>query len=909
MTRLVAFLCQFAVVGALWAQAPWDVEVLDPGAPSSLSTGERVVVPVTLVNRGTESWDPATGFAVAAHWLTPHHDVVDWEGARTPFDEIVRPGAAVTVDATLVTPERAGPLLVQWDVVQEGIFWIADRDPSPVSGAPVEVFRSYSFVQLDVTQPRFVQAGKRAPARLALKNDGVVEWTSDGTFGVVGRWRRVGRPPGTMEGPRTHFAAPVKPGDEVELEVVLRPPDWPGLWLLEWDLVHEGVCFFSERTDDHPPAALVIVIPSISAGCSGGWLGILLTGLVLLPALGVCRWTGRMRWLAGRGDLVWLVLAPFFAERSVVDGAFGGGVVTVLCLAAVASLVALAGRRVRPWLAWAAGLIMITVFVVDRIYLRFFTDLPSIGSLGTMGQTDEIGRSIVSLFDGCDVLFLLGGLAGGGVALAARKIECKIPPVRRRVVAAALICAAAGIGLRWAAELPIHRQVFRRVFVARKTGVAAAHILDIGRAAHNVFRRTTVSSTEIDRLERWFRLTAEDRRGGGPAFGAARDMNVVMIQAESVQAFVVGFEIGGRLVMPHLTRWAKEGLWFTEVSDQTGHGRSSDAELITQTSLLPLTDGAAAFKTATNRFTSLAGVLADRGYRTVSAVPFDRAFWNRGVSHRAYGYDTNFFRPDFEPGRRIGWGLNDRDFLGQMGDLLVELPRPFCAWMLTLSLHHPFEGFPDDLEELDVGRWAGGPVGEYLHTMHYLDQALGDLECRLEAAGLLEQTVIVVWGDHDAGFEWTSDIAGLMGVSSDQIGWYQSQRIPLVIRAPRRLGLTGVVDRPAGHVDVAPTVANLLGIDGSGFAWMGRNLLGSPGDEPVVGEYDCWSTRTYVFLQGKDGTLEGGRCLERPSLSRRSAAHCDAAFRAAHDRIAVAQDVLRFDLQERLTARLCVSER
>ncbi|MEN8163013.1 MAG: LTA synthase family protein [Acidobacteriota bacterium] len=720
----LALLVQFAVVAALWAQGPWDVEVLEPGVPATLLTGETVVVRVTLSNRGTQGWDPASGFAVAAHWLTPDHDVVDWEGARTPLDEIVRPGASVTLKATLLAPQQAGDFLVQWDVVQEGVFWVAHRDPTPVDGAPVEVSRSHSFVQLDVSQPRLVRVGESETARLVLENNGTVEWVSDGTFGVAGSWRRFGWWRRDEKGARTYFDKPVKPGEEIEIEVLLKPPNSAGLWFLEWDLVQEGVCFFSQRTDQHPPATLMVVLPSYE----GAVVGVSLIGLVFLLVFGKRRRIGPFRWVAGRLDLAWMVLVSFFVERSVVEGTFVGGVVTALSLCALAALVALAGRRARPWLAWSASLLMITVFVADRIYLRFFSDLPSIGSLSTMGQTDEVGQSIISLFTAGDVLFLLLGLAGGGAIVAARVINYELPPLRRRAAAATLLCMAAGIGLWWAAERPIHRQVFRRVFVARDIGVTAGHILDFARAAYHGLREKTVSNAEIDRLERWFRETADDRRGEGTTFGVARDMNVVMVQAESVQAFVVGLEIGGRLVMPHLTRWAMEGLWFTQAADQTGHGRSSDAELITQTSLLPLADGAAAFKTAANHYTSLAGILSDRGYQTISAVPFDRAFWNRGISHRAYGYETSLFSPDFEPGRKIGWGLNDRDFLGQMGDRLAELPRPFCAWMLTLSLHHPFEGFPDDLEELDVGRWGGGPVGEYLHTMHYLDKALGDLE-------------------------------------------------------------------------------------------------------------------------------------------------------------------------------------
>jgi len=941
MARCVIFLCSLFFAGVLGAQGQWDVEVLDSGVPESLGAGERTVVRLTIANRGTRDWDPSDGFSVAAHWLTLDNKVVEWEGVRTPFNGVVAPGSTVTVEAALVAPGQAGTFLVQWDVLQEGAFWIVDRDPTKVVGSPVEVPRTFSFVQMGVVQPFLLRTGRTEQVRLALKNNGSIEWTSDGTFSVVARWRFLGMSATNADGPRTSFFRPVNTGDEVELEVVLQPPAFPGFWFLEWDLVHEGVCFFSERMGDSPPAALMLVIPSLpmwflimvlsvpaffavwwffrpTLGDAGrGFRAIIaffrrnkhrsfeaLGGLIRRIRFSWIRRNPGVFWVAQRGDLGWLVLVPFIAERSVLDGDFGGGMVTFLCLSAVASLVALAGRRFRPWLAWGVGVVMVAVFVIDRIYQRFFSDLPSIGSLEIMGQTDEISRSIGSLLNGFDGFLLLAGLAGGLVALVAWRIGQDILPFRRRAVVAALVCGVAGTGLWWAAERPIHRQVFRRVFVAQDIGVAAAHILDIGRTFRGFLLRTTISDAEVRRLEEWFRETKGDRCGGGATFGVARDMNLVMIQAESVQAFVIGLQVGDQLVMPNLTRWAAEGLWFTEVSDQTGHGRSSDAELITQTSLLALTDGAAAFKTATNHFTSLAGVLRDRGYETISAVPFDGAFWNRVVTHRAYGYATNLFAPDFEPGRRIGWGLNDRGFLQQMGDRMLEAPRPFCVWMLTLSLHHPFEGFPDDLEELDVGKWDEGPVGEYLHTMHYLDQALGDLERRLASEGLLQETLIVVWGDHDAGFEWTPEIAELMGVSSDQIGWYRSQRIPLIIKAPQRLGLTKIVNRPSGHVDVAPTIAGLLGIDSSAFAWMGRNVLGDIGEVPVVGEYGCWTTPSHVFIQGESGTLTDGRCLENTSLNPEAVDNCEVAFRTARERVAVSQEVLRYDLQERLSERL-----
>jgi phosphoglycerol transferase MdoB-like AlkP superfamily enzyme len=112
---------------------------------------------------------------------------------------------------------------------------------------------------------------------------------------------------------------------------------------------------------------------------------------------------------------------------------------------------------------------------------------------------------------------------------------------------------------------------------------------------------------------------------------------------------------------------------------------------------------------------------------------------------------------------QIGWGLNDRDFLQQMVPRLERLPRPFGAWLITLSLHHPFEAFPDRHKVLKLGGLEGTPFGNYLHTMHFFDQALEDFKTALARDRLLDDSVVVVFGDHDAGFERTRRWRGRSG--------------------------------------------------------------------------------------------------------------------------------------------------
>jgi phosphoglycerol transferase MdoB-like AlkP superfamily enzyme len=100
----------------------------------------------------------------------------------------------------------------------------------------------------------------------------------------------------------------------------------------------------------------------------------------------------------------------------------------------------------------------------------------------------------------------------------------------------------------------------------------------------------------IEQAADWFRERAP-LRAGGSSFGVARGRNLIVVQVESLQDFVVDFRVGRQEVMPHLRRWAAaDALRFTNVTDETSEGRTSDAEFATLTSLLPRDHGAVAFR-------------------------------------------------------------------------------------------------------------------------------------------------------------------------------------------------------------------------------------------------------------------------------------------------------------------------
>jgi choline-sulfatase len=97
----------------------------------------------------------------------------------------------------------------------------------------------------------------------------------------------------------------------------------------------------------------------------------------------------------------------------------------------------------------------------------------------------------------------------------------------------------------------------------------------------------------------------------------------------------------------------------------------------------------------------------------------------------------------------------------------------------------------------------------YFACVSYLDEIVGDLLVRLEAAGLLDNTVIVYTTDH-------GEMAGEHGVWWKN-GWYEGcTRVPLIVSTPaQRQGRQPAREcaTPVGLVDLFPTLCALAGVE------------------------------------------------------------------------------------------------
>ena len=732
-----------------------------------------------------------------------------------------------------------------------------------------------------------------------------------------------------QDGIRTGLGdAPVAPGARIALQGRILAPAMPGVYWLQWDMVEEGVTWFAQVAPRQPRTLVVVVPPP-------AWIFAPLPLLVAVWGLFALRRPDPRR--NGRSgsahprtdraakphdwDVLWcaatLATAPLILAHAAL---LEPTAVAYWLIVAVAAVVPLLGllilpRRARPWALLAVGIFCSLLILADIVYYRFFGDVLSTPAMLAAHQAGRVWGSVGTLFTP-GLLWLLVGWPFGFWLVVRMSHQPEPVPFSRApaatvaaVVVAALVASGAILSVpRVLASTPLD-QMFRARSVVEQLGPFGYHAYDTWNYARGTWLRRPATAAQQDEVVAWLRERAP-LRAGGPAFAAAQGRNLIVVQVESLQEFAVDFTVDGQEVMPHLRRWTGDALRFTNVTDQTSEGRTSDAEFTTMTSLLPLDHGAVAFRFPGNHYTALPQVLVEHGYATLSAVAFEPGFWNRQVMHPAYGFQRSLFEPDFQMTEQIGWGLNDHDFLGQMVPRLEQLQRPFGAWLITLSLHHPFESFPDRHKVLKLGALEGTSFGNYLHTMRFFDQALEDFKASLARDGLLDDSLIVVFGDHDAGFARSASLARTLAIGADAVAWTLNDRVPLFIRVggSSRAGgagaeLAGVRAMPAGQTDLAPTVLALLGIDAAPLPYVGRNLLGAAGDRPVPRPYGEWLDAAHLFVAGS----ADASCYDLQRRMVTAPAECaaeDARVRRARD---LSRLIVVDDLQRQLRARLAAS--
>ena len=363
--------------------------------------------------------------------------------------------------------------------------------------------------------------------------------------------------------------------------------------------------------------------------------------------------------------------------------------------------------------------------------------------------------------------------------------------------------------------------------------------------------------------------------------------NVLVIHAESVQQFTMDTSINGVSLTPNLNKLASEGMYFNNFYAEESVGTSSDSEFTFSTSLLPATSGTVAINYWDRDYPTIQKKFKDMGYYIFSMHGNNCTFWNRNLLHQSFGYDKFYCYTDsFDIDETIGLGLSDKSFFKQSIKYLKDIDKNNANWygtMIMLTNHTPFS-YIGDYSDLDVtykyetvdsesGKVIkksypyldGTVLGNYFKSVHYADQAIGQLISDMDKEGLLDNTVIVIYGDHDAKikkseYEYYYNFDKKTGTVLDkndpnyhEITDYEyeiNRKVPFIIWSKDNVNYKS--SKIGGMIDVLPTLGNLFGFS-SKYA-LGHDLL-SVKDNLIVFPDGNWITDRMYYNSQKGEAL------------------------------------------------------
>jgi phosphoglycerol transferase MdoB-like AlkP superfamily enzyme len=363
-------------------------------------------------------------------------------------------------------------------------------------------------------------------------------------------------------------------------------------------------------------------------------------------------------------------------------------------------------------------------------------------------------------------------------------------------------------------------------------GPLGYHIVEGFKSISKAFDEPNDSDTKD--ITKWIKYNNENLEPNKYS-GIFKGKNVIFLQIESMENFVLNKTVNGKEITPFLNKLTKQGLYFNNFYEQNNAANSIDCDFMINTSIYPLGDKITATNYGENVYpNSLPRILNSEGYTTISTHAELPGEFNWTELHKnGFGAQNLWSLNDYNYDEVVGYGLSDRSFFTQLSEKLKNVKQPFFVQMPTLSSHGPFNidkkyrqlNLPKEIDE--------SYLGGYLESLHYTDSQIEMFFNKLKEANLLDNSVIVIYGDHTGVHKYYNDDIQKLDFEGN---WWKEydHKIPLIIYSPNTESET--ITASGGQVDMLPTISYLLGIDESLYknTSMGRILVNTKRDSTII---------------------------------------------------------------------------
>lgn len=554
-------------------------------------------------------------------------------------------------------------------------------------------------------------------------------------------------------------------------------------------------------------------------------------------------------------------------------------IATTLLLLSIALYV----RRTKlSYIAMMFIYLVMTILLFSNIaYYREFTDFITINTMLGAGKVSEgLGQTALKLFKPADIFYFIDFILLTG-ALMSKKIKMDERPVRARMALAvstlAVMIFSGNLFLAETDRTGLLTRTFSRDYLVKYLGINAFTVYDAVQTYKTTQVRAEASPNDMKEVEDYVNdhyVAPKDE-----LFGLAEGRNVIYIHLESVQQFLIDYKLTDEdgvehEVMPFVNSLFHDDSTFSfdNFFHQVRAGKTSDAETLMETSLFGLNQGA--FFTqfgGKNTFEAAPDILKQtKDYTTAVFHGNSGNFWNRNEVYKRFGYDYFFDASyyDVNEENSFQYGLHDKPFFEQSVQYLERLQQPFYSKFIAVSNHYPYSEFTNEEAGFPMANTPDETINGYFATANYLDTAVEEFFNYLKEAGLYDNSIFVLYGDHYGVSNGRNrNLAELVGKSSatwNDFDNAQMQRVPYMIHIPGQ-DKGGINHTYSAQVDAMPTLLHLLGVDTQNYIQLGQDLFSDERQEIAVFRDGAFVTPEYTFFGGTLYNNSNGLAIRNPS--------------------------------------------
>lgn len=540
-------------------------------------------------------------------------------------------------------------------------------------------------------------------------------------------------------------------------------------------------------------------------------------------------------------------------------------------------------------------IILSAICMINSAYYTFYTSFASVSMLSLTQYIGDVGDAVVeNVIQLKDLFYVIGPIALTLVQFKIikkytnRKIEVKSERKKKMTTTLATGLVLLFIYCITLSSLDVTRFVkqWNKEYIVMRFGIYVYQANDLITSIQPKINAMFGYDRAKKSFDDYF-TNASDVPQTNEYTNIFEGKNVVVIHGESMMTNAIGLQFNGVEVTPTLNKLSRDGMFFSNFYSEVSVGTSSDSELTFNTSLMPTKSGTAFVSYSDRIYNGTPNYFNEKGYYTFSMHANNADFWNRRTMHTSLGYQRFFSKTDYKVDSMnvIGLGLSDKEFFKQSIKKINTIDKKNENWyglLIMLSNHTPFSDVEKygefdvslketvthedgTIEEVVYPYMEGTKLGNYFKSLHYADAALGEFIEQLDENGLLENTVFILYGDHDARlpkadykrlYNYDKENDSVLSEEDPNYVIYDSyqyelgRKVPFIIWTKDMAGtkLNMEVTEVMGMIDVQPTLGNMFGFYNK-YA-LGHDIFNVRGNNTVVFPNGNWvSDKVYYNSQ------------------------------------------------------------